>query len=392
MGKFLTIQELKERKNSTGRTLDKDGAIGRNQPRVENFELLRRIAKSRRRQEVYLQTIGDSVLLAAQQVQDKRLELLEQEPEITGTEVFFDIMLAVVFSSAVSGKLLKSFAKKLLDPIARTPLAFKILPKTERGLKFFNEIAGSQLGKVGTKEVTKEFLEKADLSGLYKNVVFEVAETAANSIRQIPKKFQKTVEQAPLIVGDSAGVGIMNLVQIFVRDKIASINLSHDYLKIAVQEGVMDDDATNELLQFLDGNIKETIKEENYSLGAIKGKFMLFYESCIWLMLIEPTYGKEISGNFVRIVDGTGKDVDERLIKYWVNRFFHPESEFESFKQYADRVVSVKTNTMPRAKQELANFFEKLSKEIKGVKESVESAAREGGQGFALLKPATSKH
>ena len=67
------------------------------------------------RVEAYL----DAVVLAAEQVQDKRIEQLETPKEVTGWEYFGNVLLTLFLESTLPGKFLVAASKAIFTPILR---------------------------------------------------------------------------------------------------------------------------------------------------------------------------------------------------------------------------------------------------------------------------------
>ena len=81
------------------------------------------------RVEAYL----DAVVLAAEQVQDKRIEQLETPKEVTGWEFFGNVLLTFFLESTLPGKLLAGASKAIFTRILRQNAVFRLLPRSPYG-------------------------------------------------------------------------------------------------------------------------------------------------------------------------------------------------------------------------------------------------------------------
>src|SRR5262249_13271074 len=82
------------------------------------------IRQSAARQMELGHAIMDGAILAAEQVQDKRLGLLEQGPEVSGWDILLDFAMVFVLESPLAGKILQAVTVKALAPrIRANPLA-----------------------------------------------------------------------------------------------------------------------------------------------------------------------------------------------------------------------------------------------------------------------------
>src|SRR5262245_36053720 len=61
-----------------------------------------------------LQTMLDAAVLAAEQVQDKRLELLEEGPEVTAVDIFIEFAIVFALDVKLVGRFVGSITKQAL--------------------------------------------------------------------------------------------------------------------------------------------------------------------------------------------------------------------------------------------------------------------------------------
>src|SRR6266849_1615861 len=90
---------------------------------MPDLDVLRLIARSHQLQDGYLETIGDAVILAAEQVQDKRLELIETPETVSVSEMIFDFFLAFALGK-IASLLISSGIQVILGRVLRFRAAF----------------------------------------------------------------------------------------------------------------------------------------------------------------------------------------------------------------------------------------------------------------------------
>src|SRR4051794_15685008 len=64
-----------------------------------------------------LSVITDAAVLAAEQVQDVRLDLLEQGPKVTTSDLIFDALLTFALESPIAGLAAKALTQAIVRPI-----------------------------------------------------------------------------------------------------------------------------------------------------------------------------------------------------------------------------------------------------------------------------------
>src|SRR5262245_53771459 len=80
-----------------------------------------------------IQAVIDGVTLAGEQVQDVRLKLLENGPEVSTSMMVLDLFVFFALESTIAGKVLSAVTKGLLNRVLRSRAALELLPKSPYG-------------------------------------------------------------------------------------------------------------------------------------------------------------------------------------------------------------------------------------------------------------------
>lgn len=302
------------------------------------LELLNLISLSRRRQELYIDTIIDSWILAAEQVQDKRLEVLESGPEVAIEQIIIDFCITLLLGPCAT-VLMKSITKSVFTKIGKTLTTyfvkegnFWVIDKR----KYIKEVTSSTLAII--RKATNETV----------NVSLDVTKrrlrTMAISALQgggIPHS-QKILE-----ANDSPGVGVVSAVSSYVRHLKASINLVHDdYINKVVANGINNETAVD-LIKFIKEDINySNIKDKGdpfagLDISIVKEEYKRHFEWFIWTLIfpemyrLEPNYLPAEYTAMMGPSEGSWLVVPKKLLQYFIRRFIHPWSKCsETFLQY----------------------------------------------------------
>src|SRR5437660_5706728 len=80
-----------------------------------------------------VQLFTDAAVLAAEQVQDKRLEFLEQGPEVTIEAALFEALVGFCLNSQILRTAASAVSKKIIGDVLASRTAFVLLPKSPAG-------------------------------------------------------------------------------------------------------------------------------------------------------------------------------------------------------------------------------------------------------------------
>ncbi len=322
------------RATSKGDALDRQGSRNRSKktPPLTKIELLQAVATARRLQRMYWDTIGDAAILAVNQVQDKRIEFLRKGPDVTATDLFLDIFLAV--AAQFGGVALGRVTDSLINRVLRTRTALGLIT------------ARSQLGgavvqkqrKLEKEGLVDVLLRKHEASKLYDDVVFETIELgkdfvgsvvkAVNKKHKARKKAARIPQPSP---NDSGSVALLKSVSSVVRRQQAFDDLLLDHFELEVAHAPrFEPEDYRESMEALQAYTKPLLEPEN-SLAEIRELYALHFEAGLWVSFVDfkgftfTTDGG--SGQFFLEVKGAPV---RAFTNYLVRRLRHPNPAFDT--------------------------------------------------------------
>jgi hypothetical protein len=302
------------------------------------FELRWLIAKSRRRHETFQQTIADAILLASQQVQDTRLDLLERGPELSVSALFIDFLIAVSFN--IGGPVIKEGLTNIIASfVAQRLKTFAAKPGKVIEIVTLKQLTPERIANVRKGLVAR--VQKYEVPGgdpksapeewrlfreLSKETVGFGLEKGKEALKTEPKQTAPPGKEGG---GDTPGVALMDTVLSFVREEQSAIDSSHDLDDFWVVSGLLSDAQAKSLTDFYS---KEEKLEDGRDLSLLKEKLKLFFEACIWANLFsarlwhqwrkEPhPLGARTSSPFPFTAVELGPEAPKKLQEYWVERF-----------------------------------------------------------------------
>jgi len=303
---------------------------------MADLELLRLIARSHKLQDIYLDTIGEAVVLAAEQVQDKRLELIETPETVFAIDIIFDFFIGLALGG-IASVLIRKGIGVILGRLLRFRAAFIKLADLELD-KLTVQVVKEEIGPEAAKAL-RQPLKKIKKGTKDYELYRKVAETAVERTKKaiegaIEQKHQGKFTGAGW-AGDSVGVGFINAVQTNISQQKAATRAIHDELSIVVQNDAIDASLLNDLRDFLQTLVRV---EEMVDLYELKTQLRLLDEAGIWSLLVDPDTirstrqipqydpGTLIGGRSLRVgeVDVPRYNFRDDLVKYWVSRFPHP--------------------------------------------------------------------
>jgi len=343
------------------------------------FDLRSLIAKSQRQQELYLATIADAVLLAAEQVQDKRLDLLEQGAEVSASGLLIDFLFSLAFS--FGSNLMKDGLANIITKVIRQRRlsAFRRGRKIIFGKTTYDDIVAAS-GITRIRELPKSL----EFAGTDYQLFREFAkETLGLGLEKTKEKLKEAATKGTTVArpdqetgGDTPGVGLMDVVLSFVHQQQAAIDLSHDILDFQVTGGQLDDKTSQELLKFLDSSLETQKSASGFGdLSELKEQMKLFFEASIWATLGGARLWKDWE------YDWFGRKVEahipakKRLLEYWLARFGDMAKEMgtEPVPKWVPnqiRGVPVDPNEY-RRRQQLRSLFRTVDEALSKVSDPV---------------------
>ena len=269
-----------------------------------------------------LQCIADGAVLGAEQVQDVRLDLLEQGPEVNTTMVIMDLFIGLLLDSSLAGVVMKAFANSTVKRLVIRDRSLYIgemrnvreLAKSTRKLR-----SEAYLKQVLSADMrAKDYLASAEKWR-------RVGEWASNSDRAkdvtATGKAMKGAAKANYgtkglrVEGDTPGVSLLGSVLEFVS--VNRLRVRQQYLRMETLMRVVDmtgDDARAFLLL-------AEFQPSPAPLKYIRDRCKLLFEAIIWAGIFgfDTERRKLAAGNLLSHDRLQG--IDDRLAKYWVTRF-----------------------------------------------------------------------
>jgi hypothetical protein len=295
---------------------------------TDTEEALAFVRQSSARQLELAQAVMDGAILAAEQVQNKRLEILELGPEVTGFDILLDFALTFALESPLAGKILRSLTMKMLLPRLRAnqlarerALRVIALPRgakvTPGNLASPVRVAASQLARSieDLRRFERLLFETGSQEGRYPYLVGFIKATreALNKERRLPPAFEPS---------DTPGVAILDLAQSHLSRQRLSIQVEQAMFELWVRTGQM---SIIEVYQQLSWDSLD-VDGRGFSLAEVKDSYKRYFELLIWALLL---YERPFTGKFVttpRQSFTLRGYVQSSLIEYWLRRFLNPET------------------------------------------------------------------
>lgn len=249
--------------------------------------LLEQVTLAQATNESYIRMISDAGLLAVNQVQDKRIELLEQGPEVSTSDLAFDLLLATCLSPA-AGRLLETVTATVFNRVLTTRGVFMSIGyKSKVGARVYEQVAMSGLPHLGINDLQKAFLRSHSAKDLYDDVVYNMVDRSTGVLGETAKTGHKiaTKKKQAQLPRDSAGVSVLDSALEFRRRQLAATSIYfQDFRDKIYLDIVRSKDAPGVL-----ANLAQYSKPLPGRLdpGRAKQYYKSFFEFCIWTELLE---------------------------------------------------------------------------------------------------------
>jgi hypothetical protein len=292
---------------------------------VDIEELVFRIRKSAAIRLERQQAMLDGVTLAAEQVQDKRLELAEKK-SADADDSLATFLVVFALESTLAGPVLVGLTKRIVYPLLRTNLAFRLLPRSDSGKALTRLPDFTKNGDFGLEE----------MMGFYHQSIETMIEEApgAITIPFIKAKREAGGSPEPLGLGSTPGVAITEQVQSTASNTRGIVMIQHAEFEKRVRQGQLQGRALEDLLGLVS---LEKVSLEDQTTSLRTGYAQLF-EVLIWSRLLGFRFDrKNPFASLPKLVGGTlGASIDgipEALYAYWHGRFA------ESIKSWSQRAA-----------------------------------------------------
>lgn len=280
------------------------------------YPLVLEIRKAKAARLEGLQAIVDGAILAVEQVQDKRIDLMEKGPEVTIDEIIFDFLLGLAVGQV--GKSLKTITDSIAKQLADSVVEYGSLAKNKK----FASVLGSAIELSDAEKFEKLFGNSATITPRvirdYNQAVREfIAENIGNDLEiatqrslstvEIPKSLRdattqaitgRTAKEVRLEPTDSPSVAMLSAAQAFVSKQRYIQTLAHDGMEIIVLSGLANPKELDEIRK----NV--TLKPLEASYEAIRDRNKMLFEAIMWARLLNIK-GIEYNGGELNLGDST---------------------------------------------------------------------------------------
>jgi hypothetical protein len=306
----------------------------------------------------------DGVTLAAEQVQDKRIELLERGPEVSGTAVFIEFALTLVLETPLAGRLLHLVTRRIMTPIVRRRLAVPLQTAQDRlrSVALRHRRPGAVIGPTLSVKASYEAKQLADelkkLHDSFKDAGKSSSEYLVGAIKATRAARQTAGEaQPPSDPSDTPGVALLSLQQGYASHHRLQLGIDVANYEFWLRAGLISVDDIYNIFAW---------EELDVSLEEIRDRSKRYFEVLVWSVLLwqqaknykqgltkkSLTAPEQVFGNLTDHAPGS-------LISYWLYRFTDPKTN-KPFAQAAALKADGKTYDTSVAS--LARYMQELAR------------------------------
>lgn len=354
---------------SRGQSLIGD-AIGNDKARVSPYDIEKAVAlieQSFAIQQERIQIIVDAALLAVEQIQDKRLELLEKGKTVTINDVIFDLLSVYLWEVGLVGHVLQPLVKEVTRIICSKSLKYSAvynhLQKSDYGAQFIGYARQEKDSKTLLKEIISDHVrntqqfnseqfalfskEARDLVASAPDLVWEKATGVVGKWKDMKEKVSETT----LETTDTPGVSMLKAAQSYVSRHRFALRLQQARIVALVRSQPA---MTVKELKDLTSIFKA---EELPDTSFIRDQYQWTFEIIIWARM----YGfKKDAGDSPYVVsngDEGFRGIRSDLTYYWFDRFRDIMSSYARMKGDDWDKLSV-----PAKATALKNYFVEVMK------------------------------
>jgi hypothetical protein len=230
-------------------------------------------------QQERVQTMLDAAILAVEQVQDKRLDILESGPEVSWSQTAMDFLLGLVLNTPLAGKIAQLAAGHLLQRAQSALLAKEIALRTS----FLSDKVTLQTSTLAAQRIAVGQLGKQiDFLNAWVGRISAVR-TAANRaepwIIGIAKAAKATTlpREPSLAPTDTPGVALLDIVFEYAGQQRFSIVTEHSMMEEAVRARALPLSTVYDTLAW------EAVSPD---LGRSRDRLKRYFEMLIWIQLL----------------------------------------------------------------------------------------------------------
>ena len=281
-----------------------------------------------------LQAIVDGAVLAVEQVQDKRIELLEKGPEVEISDVIFDMLLSVCLMGL--GKALVPITESIAKNLVQVASFYGSLPSSRVGrvlagaAAFFDTKFASRSVSIGPNDITKynAYVREVVTRGVNK-ALEKGTEKGLGSV----EKRKPLTNEVDLEATDTPGVAILGAAQTYASSQRAANAIHHAGLEAVVRAGA---DSTL-LAQIRDVVSYDPLPDE---IVAVRDQHKMLFEAVIWSKLFGFDQSIHLkAASFSSDIELPG--VKPPLMRYWSNRFAR------TIERWLGAILAQSSNTPP---------------------------------------------
>ena len=302
-------------------------------PSIEEAAAFIRVAEAQQNEQI--QVVLDGAELAAEQVQDKRLELLEAGPEVTLEDAIWDFVWVFVTETPLVGAALGAVTKRILIPRLRTRISasHQASKALEQKMKP-SPGAEASLARLSVPERfdrARLLVEIRDLNrsaSLIARVDYRTQQALPYLIGAAKAgKTKRTPNLPQLPPDDTPGVGLLAQVKSYTSDLRLSTRIDHAFHEQLVRSRLMSPTEAVEAVKW------EPVTEP---LSLLRDHYKRRFELLIWTLLLSEQFQKTGTGftkkepeprNLEFLVKHLGRHVPGSLLRYWLRRFVDPETD-----------------------------------------------------------------
>jgi hypothetical protein len=257
--------------------------------------LILRIRAARAAQVERIQAVGDGAVLAAEQVQDQRLDLLEKGPEVELSDVIFDALLGLALMGV--GKALVPVAESISRELAKSMTWYASNGKNPR----FARLLGAGLRSI-EPELANARLDAADIKRRHQQVRELLNTKIAEGLGALGERAKGVAEEGvslgtkrvELAATDSPGVAMLGAAQSFVSQQRYAVELFHDGFEAIVRSGAA---GPGDLTGIETATTPEVLDQQ---VVEIRDRHKLLFEAALWVRLFNFD-GQIRAGTFGRL-------------------------------------------------------------------------------------------
>ncbi len=290
-----------------------------------------------------LQDILDAVVLAAEQVQDKRIELLEDGPETNTSNLIVDLFICFILESSLAGQLVRLATKAVLSSFLRSRMLTELIipgqakrnsiagliklnknvsPSTKSNLKEFRELINEEklaIGEMSEYLKYRQYCKKL-MNGDFNTENTVAAGKAANMLRTElrDKEYFGGINLSEAT--NSPGVSLLKSVQGYVSGFREAINNDTFALEFVLRF----EDLTCEEYQIYKDVIMYDFNKlslQSYDSEAVIEKFMYQFEALIWAKLCKFDVS-QVKPNYKSYLELNGNKLAGKRLMYYLKRRF----------------------------------------------------------------------